>query len=111
MLDLIEEGNCCLGLLASSREKEIFGIRADHTILACGGIGGLYRHSTNYPHLTGDALAVSLRHGIRLEHLNYVQIHPTTSFQETGRRFLISESVRGEGAKLYNVAGERFASE
>ena len=78
MLDLIEEENCCLGLLASSREKEIFGIRADHTILACGGIGGLYRHSTNYPHLTGDALAVYLRHGIRLEHLNYVQIHPTT---------------------------------
>ena len=112
MLDLIEEGNCCLGLLASSREKEIFGIRADHTILACGGIGGLYRHSTNYPHLTGDALAVSLRHGIRLEHLNYVQIHPTTLYsRKPGRRFLISESVRGEGAKLYNAAGERFASE
>ena len=112
MLDLIEEENCCLGLLAPSREKEIFGIRADHTILACGGIGGLYRHSTNYPHLTGDALAVSLRHGIRLEHLNYVQIHPTTLYsRKPGRRFLISESVRGEGAKLYNAAGERFASE
>lgn len=112
MLDLIEEGNRCLGLLASNPEKKTFGIRADHTILACGGIGGLYRHSTNYPHLTGDALAVSLRHGIRLEHLNYVQIHPTTLYsKKPGRRFLISESVRGEGAKLYNAAGERFASE
>ena len=52
------------------------------------------------------------KHGIRLEHLDYVQIHPTTLYSEKpGRRFLISESVRGEGALLYNKKGERFVDE
>ena len=81
-------------------------------ILASGGIGGLYQHSTNFPHLTGDALEVAKKHHIRLEHLDYVQIHPTTLYSEKpGRRFLISESVRGEGALLYNKNMERFVDE
>ena len=87
-------------------------IRADFTILASGGIGGRYKHSTNFPHLTGDALEISEKHGIRLEHLDYVQIHPTTLYsKKPGRRFLISESVRGEGAVLYNKGGKRFVDE
>ena len=87
-------------------------IRAEDTIFASGGIGGCYKHSTNFPHLTGDALDISKKHGIRLEHLDYVQIHPTTLYsKEPGRRFLISESVRGEGAVLYNKNGERFVNE
>ena len=57
-------------------------------------------------------MEISKRHGIRLEHLDYVQIHPTTLYSEKpGRRFLISESVRGEGAVLYNKAGQRFVDE
>ena len=84
-------------------------IYAEDTILASGGIGGRYQHSTNYPHLTGDALDIAKKHDIRLEHLDYVQIHPTTLYsKKPGRRFLISESVRGEGAWLLNKAGERF---
>ena len=80
--------------------------------MASGGIGGLYEHSTNFPHLTGDALEVAKKHDIRLEHLDYVQIHPTTLYSEKpGRRFLISESVRGEGAVLYNKDKERFVNE
>ena len=72
----------------------------------------MYQHSTNYPHLTGDALAIAMRHGVELEHIDYIQIHPTTLYsKKPGRRFLISESVRGEGAKLYNAEGERFANE
>ena len=72
----------------------------------------MYQHSTNYPHLTGDALAIAMRHGVELEHIDYIQIHPTTLYsKKPGRRFLISESVRGEGAKLYNAKGERFANE
>ena len=91
------------------RTEQIF---ADYTILASGGIGGLYRHSTNFPHLTGDALEIAKKHGIRLEHLDYVQIHPTTLYsKKPGRRFLISESVRGEGAVLYNKNMERFVNE
>ena len=87
-------------------------IYAQDTILASGGIGGRYAHSTNYPHLTGDALDIAKKHNVRLEHLDYVQIHPTTLYSKRpGRRFLISESVRGEGAVLYNSKKERFVNE
>ena len=87
-------------------------IYAQDTILASGGIGGRYAHSTNYPHLTGDALDIAKKHNVRLEHLDYVQIHPTTLYsKKPGRRFLISESVRGEGAVLYNSKKERFVNE
>ena len=104
--------NTCLGILARTEEGEHLGIQAGYTIFATGGIGGLYQHSTNYPHLTGDALAIAMRHGVELEHIDYIQIHPTTLYsKKPGRRFLISESVRGEGAKLYNAEGERFANE
>lgn len=112
MLDMIEKENTCLGILARTEEGEHLGIQAGYTIFATGGIGGLYQNSTNYPHLTGDALAIAMRHGVELEHIDYIQIHPTTLYsKKPGRRFLISESVRGEGAKLYNAKGERFANE
>ena len=66
----------------------------------------------NRPHLTGDALAIAMRHGVELEHIDYVQIHPTSLYsKKPGRSFLISESVRGEGAKLRGKDGQRFANE
>lgn len=103
---------CCCGVIAEETEGDVLRISAPYTILATGGIGGLYEHSTNYPHLTGDALRIAKRHGIRLEHLDYVQFHPTTLYsKKPGRRFLISESVRGEGAILLNKDGERFVDE
>ena len=90
----------------------VFEIRAANTIWATGGIGGVYDHSTNFPQLTGDACYIATKHGVRLEHLDYVQIHPTGLFSERpGRIFLISESCRGEGAVLLNAAGERFTDE
>lgn len=111
MTDLIVEDNICKGIIAEN-EAGVFRIHAPNTILACGGIGGRYKHSTNFPHLTGDALTLSEKYGIELEHVDYVQIHPTTLYSdEPGRRFLISESVRGEGAVLYNKHGERFVDE
>lgn len=112
MLDLIEQDNTCFGILAKDKNDEYLTIEADNTILASGGIGGLYEHSTNYPHLTGDAIAIALRHNIKLENSDYVQIHPTSLYtNKPGRSFLISESVRGEGAKLYGKDGRRFANE
>ncbi|WP_455781402.1 L-aspartate oxidase [Megamonas funiformis] len=112
MLDLIEQDNTCFGILAKDKNDEYLTIEADNTILASGGIGGLYEHSTNYPHLTGDAIAIALRHNIKLENPDYVQIHPTSLYtNKSGRSFLISESVRGEGAKLYGKDGRRFANE
>lgn len=102
----------CAGIIAEDAKGNILKIHAPHTILASGGIGGLYEHSTNYPHLTGDALRIAEKHGIRLEHLDYVQIHPTTLYsKKPGRRFLISESVRGEGAILLDKNGKRFTDE
>ena len=111
MTDIIEENGRCVGIFAENEEGKM-RIYAPDTILASGGIGGKYKHSTNFPHLTGDALDISRKHGIRLEHLDYVQIHPTTLYStKPGRRFLISESVRGEGAVLYNKNKERFVNE
>lgn len=113
MVDLVEENNVCYGAVLRMQDGTLETIEAAFTILACGGIGGLYRHSTNFRHLTGDALAIAIRHGIKLDNVNYVQIHPTTFYTENDeeRSFLISESVRGEGALLYNKNMERFVDE
>lgn len=111
MTDVIIEDDKCVGIKAKN-EKGTYEIYAENTILASGGIGGTYQHSTNFPHLTGDAIEIAKKHGIRLEHLDYVQIHPTTLYsKKPGRRFLISESVRGEGALLYDKNGQRFTNE
>lgn len=113
MVDLLCENNRCYGVVVRKDNGELDTITANYTVLACGGIGGIYRYSTNYKHLTGDGVAVALRHGIEVQNVNYVQIHPTTFYteEETERSFLISESVRGEGARLYNSKGERFTNE
>ena len=130
MCDVLEEdgpdGTRCAGVLARPTRRvdrtadegpvepagEAFRIRAPHTVWATGGIGGTYERSTNYRVLTGDACRIAREHGIRLEHMDYVQIHPTGLWsRRPGRTFLISESCRGEGAVLLNAAGERFVDE
>lgn len=112
MIDIIEQDGRCTGVVARSSGGEMTEIRAKFTMLATGGIGGLYHNSTNYPHLTADALAIAKKHNVELENIGYVQIHPTTLYTKTkGRRFLISESVRGEGAILLDANMERFTDE
>lgn len=112
MTDILISKGACAGIEAETSDHKKIYIHADQTIFASGGIGGRYKHSTNFPHLTGDAIDIAKKHGIRLEHLDYVQIHPTTLYsKKTGRRFLISESVRGEGALLYDKNGNRFIDE
>ena len=112
MVDLIVEDNLCKGIVGHYNDGGYISITADYTVLATGGIGGLFRHSTNYPHLTGDALALALKYDIKLQDIDYIQIHPTTLYSKKhGREFLISESVRGEGAILLNSNGERFVDE
>ena len=113
LVDILAEGNECFGgVVRDCATGETEDVHADFTLLATGGVGGLYENSTNFRHLTGDALAVALAHGVQVEHLNYVQIHPTTFYsEEEGRRFLISESVRGEGAVLLGKNGSRFCNE
>ena len=112
MVDLICDDNVCHGIVGHDAAENYVSIAADYTVLATGGIGGLFKHSTNYRHLTGDALALAIKYGIRLQHIDYIQIHPTTLYtKKSGREFLISESVRGEGAILLNSKGERFVNE
>ncbi|MBP5458690.1 MAG: L-aspartate oxidase [Clostridia bacterium] len=113
MVDIVEKDNVCYGAVLRLKDGSLDVVDADYVVLACGGIGGLYEHSTNYSHLTGDALAIALRHNVALKNTNYVQIHPTTFYTEKNeeRSFLISESVRGEGAVLLDKNMERFTDE
>ncbi|MCD7723534.1 MAG: L-aspartate oxidase [Clostridiales bacterium] len=112
MIDLVKKNNVCLGIVCQDEFDEAGVIIAGSTVLATGGIGGLFKNTTNFPHITGDSFALALKHNIELQDLNYIQIHPTTLYsKKSGRRFLISESVRGEGAVLLNENGERFVDE
>ena len=102
----------CCGVLAHATDGAQLRIFAGQTLWACGGVGGTYPRSTNFPSLTGDACAIAARHGIALEHMDYVQIHPTSLYStRPGRAFLISESCRGEGAVLLDANGNRFTDE
>lgn len=113
LLDIISKDNRCLGAIIRDNNGDVIKIEAQDVVLATGGIGGLYRYSTNFRHLTGDAVAIAIKHGVELKDINYVQIHPTTFYskKQEDRSFLISESVRGEGAKLYDKNGSRFVNE
>ena len=113
MLDLIIEDNSCKGVVLADGVNDVTkAVYARETVLATGGIGGLFTHSTNFRHITGDSFALALRHGVELENINYIQIHPTSLYEvNKNRKFLISESVRGEGGILLNKAGERFVDE
>lgn len=112
MTDILEGNGQCTGMIAETADGEVLQIHSKDTIFATGGIGGLYKHSTNYPILTGDGCRIAEKHGVALEHMDYVQIHPTSFYsEEPGRQFLISESARGEGAILLNHKGERFTNE
>ena len=112
LADIIVKNNKCIGAILLKNGKQI-NVFAKNVVLACGGIGGLYKNSTSQRILRGDGLAIALRHDIQLKDINYIQIHPTAFYDGSTdeRRFLISESVRGEGGKLYNINGERFVDE
>lgn len=112
LADIIVKNNKCIGAILLKNGKQI-NVFAKNIVLACGGIGGLYKNSTSQRILRGDGLAIALRHDIELKDINYIQIHPTAFYDGSTdeRRFLISESVRGEGGKLYNIHGERFVDE
>ncbi|MDC7300695.1 L-aspartate oxidase [Agathobacter ruminis] len=112
MVDWVCKDNICYGIVVADMDGRTTAVEADVTVLACGGLGGVYQHSTNFRHISGDALALALYHDVRLENCDYVQIHPTTLFtRQNGRSFLISESVRGEGAVLRDKDGNRFTDE
>ncbi|MCF7686850.1 MAG: L-aspartate oxidase [Cephaloticoccus sp.] len=87
---------------------EVQAVIAKKTILATGGLGQIFQHSTNQPGSVGHGMAMAYRVGARLIDLEYVQFHPTAFYQKNAPRFLITEALRGEGAVLVNGRGERF---
>lgn len=114
MLDLIVEGGECLGLVVmDNKTRKVQPVLGNYVVLASGGIGGIFTHSTNFKLLTGDGIAICLKRGVAVDNINYIQFHPTTLYTKsrTGRSFLISESVRGEGAVLLDKNFNRFTDE
>jgi len=99
----------CVGAYVYDRDNEqILTILAKVTILASGGLGQIFLHTTNPDGATGDGMAMAYRAGARIINAEYVQFHPTGFYHQEEARFLISEALRGEGALLLNGAGERF---
>jgi L-aspartate oxidase len=98
----------CLGAYVLDGAGRVHTVLSDFTVLATGGVGRLFLHTTNTAQAIGDGLAMADRAGAVTQNLEYVQFHPTTLYHEDAPRFLISEALRGEGAVLVNRAGEAF---
>lgn len=107
-VDLLTEGGEVHGVVLRRPDGELEGAWARQTILATGGLGRLYRETTNPAVATGDGLAMAFRAGATLEDLEFVQFHPTTLYLAGAERFLITEAVRGEGGVLRDGNGDRF---
>lgn len=105
--DILLRDGRCVGLQAIRRNGETFELYAQSVVLASGGAGGLWLHTSNPAGATADGLALAWRTGAALADLEFMQFHPTVLVAD-GSSHLISEAVRGEGAYLRNHAGERF---
>jgi L-aspartate oxidase len=109
-LDLITEDNQCLGaFVLNQKTNEIITFQSDFTMLATGGIGHLYGHTTNPIIATGDGIAMAFRANASIKDMEFIQFHPTALYDTSvGSKFLISEAVRGFGAYLRTKKGTRF---
>ncbi|MGF7186240.1 L-aspartate oxidase [Desulfitispora alkaliphila] len=108
-VDIITVGGRAKAVKAFGREgeKEIYQGKA--IVLATGGIGGVYKNTSNLEMLTGDGIAMAYRAGAKIENMEFVQFHPTVLYeQREGQNFLITEAVRGEGGILRNIKGKEF---
>ncbi|WP_270167111.1 L-aspartate oxidase [Paenibacillus sp. SYP-B4298] len=108
VIDLITtDGECCGALVQKPDGQKLF-VRGKATVLCSGGAGQLYRYTTNPDVATGDGIAMAYRAGAYIQDVEFIQFHPTSLCYPGAPRFLISEAVRGEGAVLRNIKGERF---
>jgi len=107
-LDLIHDGDHVLGVFAMRNTGELVEFRAGAVVFATGGVGRLYRYTTNPVEATGDGIAMAARAGALLADMEFVQFHPTALAIGRDPMPLVTEAVRGEGATLVNDLGERF---
>ncbi len=109
-IELLHNDNRALGVIVINQKNEEVYVLANKIILATGGIGGIYKKSTNEKFACGDGIAMAERAGVRIKNMEFVQFHPTGFYVEDqiGKTFLISEAVRGEGGILRNIEGVRF---
>jgi len=105
----VYEEDRCFGVYAyNEKNDEVNLFIAKYTILANGGMGQVYLHTTNPPNIYGSGYAMAYRAHVKLINMEYTQFHPTALFTEHGHSFLISEAVRGEGGELVNINGKAF---
>lgn len=104
----ILEDRCAGAYVYMEHTKEVLTIPAQYTVLATGGVGDIYLHSTNEKGTVGDGIVMAKRAGANVINMEFVQFHPTTLYIPGARRFLLSEALRGEGARLMNLRGEYF---
>ncbi|MBP1932483.1 L-aspartate oxidase [Ammoniphilus resinae] len=107
-IDLVTKDGECRGVIVLTPLGKRLYIDAKATVLAAGGAGQLYRYTTNPEVATGDGIAMAYRAGALIKDVEFIQFHPTSLCYPGAPRFLISEAVRGEGAVLRNINGERF---
>ena len=110
-IDLLTVDHAVVGVLAWHAQQGMFVVRARRTILTTGGLGRIYRETTNPEVATGDGLAMAYRAGAVLADMEFVQFHPTTLYIAGASRHLISETVRGEGGRLIDKSGRLFMTE
>lgn len=108
VIDLVTEQGECHGALVQMPDGKRVFVRGQATILCSGGSGQLYRYTTNPEVATADGVAMAYRAGAQIRDMEFIQFHPTALSYPGAPRFLISEAVRGEGAVLRNIKGERF---
>lgn len=106
--DVYQRPRCLGAYFYFAENNEVRPFVARETILATGGLGQIYLHSTNPSQARGDGLAMAYRAGARVINLEYVQFHPTAFYHRLAPRFLISESLRGEGGRLIDSRGKEF---
>ena len=102
------KNQCAGAYLLNNQDNSVHTVIADYTVLATGGLGQIFLHTTNSPVSIGSGLAMAHRAGAKIMNTEYIQFHPTSLFHRSNRKFLISEAVRGEGAKLINSRGQAF---
>jgi L-aspartate oxidase len=107
-MSLVARNGVCGGATFIDRDGAIQQVAAGRTLIATGGAGQVFRETTNPAIATGDGMAMAFEAGARVADLEFVQFHPTALNVEGAPRFLLSEALRGEGARLVNEAGERF---